>query len=331
MIAQTLANPFANVRDDPEFVEWGYGGMGSVQASAGIGSDMWKGVQRSERGGALLTGSSLGSSPTSTHPATGAVVVGGGRGSGVHATVRRKMSDNVPECGMGNVGGGGEDGEDDGSGMGWLKRRRAEKEAKARLEQEDLERKMQEKRKSGDSTMDASMYASTTSTTTSLTACTSATSTDLTSPTTSPLTSRSPSMTDLKLTSSLSLETRDLDAAPPSTVSAEQPSKSTAQPVPASKDDHAYHVLTAVRLSPNISSSSHKHERAPSSPVDAETSTHSSSEEEGHDDADDDEDDDEHEVQVGRLLVLTTTYKHLSHRTLEGLPSEPASRKSADM
>lgn len=201
--------------------------MGSVHASAGVANDMWKGLQRSERGSALLAGSSFGSPSASAHPTAGAVTAGGGRGSGARATspiARRKVEDNVPECSMGNVGAGGEM-DDDGSGMGWVKRRRAEREAKARLEQEtkELERKTQEKRKSGDS-MDASMYASTASAATSLTACTSTASTDLTTPTTSPLTSRSPSVTDLMLTSSPCSESRDLRAAPPCTVSGEQPS-----------------------------------------------------------------------------------------------------------
>ncbi|KAH0830357.1 hypothetical protein J3R83DRAFT_1751 [Lanmaoa asiatica] len=343
--AQTLANPFANVRDEPEFVEWGYGGMGNVHASAGIANDMWKGLQHSERGGALLAGSSFGSPSASTRPITGAITAGGGRGSGARATLpisRRKMSDNVPECGMGNVGAGAGLDEDDGSGMRWVKRRRAEREAKARLEQgaKELEKKAQEGRKSGDS-MDASMYASTASITTSLTACTSAASTDLTTPTTSPLTSRSPSVTDLKLTSSPFSESCDLGATQPRTVAGEQSSKSdTPYPAPVSKDEHGHHVLTAVRLSPNISSSSHKHSHsmthrtsslshslsqigegidngnieqvAPLSPVgteeEEEERSRGSNEEEEQDDGDDDE---EEETQVCCLPVFTITYKHL--------------------
>ncbi|KAI0655535.1 hypothetical protein C8Q70DRAFT_419329 [Cubamyces menziesii] len=40
------ANPFANVRsEEPEFVEWGYGGMGSVKSSAGQ-SEIWSRVQK---------------------------------------------------------------------------------------------------------------------------------------------------------------------------------------------------------------------------------------------------------------------------------------------
>ncbi|OBZ75131.1 hypothetical protein A0H81_04839 [Grifola frondosa] len=39
------ANPFANVRtEEPEFVEWGYGGMGSVKGG-GVGSSVWARVQ----------------------------------------------------------------------------------------------------------------------------------------------------------------------------------------------------------------------------------------------------------------------------------------------
>lgn len=322
--AQTLANPFANVRDDPEFVEWGYGGMGSVHASAGIANDMWKGLQRSERGGALLAGSSFGSPSAPVHTTGGVVTAGGGRGSGARATspiARRKMSESVPECGMGNVSAGGGVDEDDGSGMGWVKRRRAEREAKARLEQEakELERKTQEKRNSADS-MDASMYASTASAATSLTACTSTASTDLTTPTTSPLASRSPSMTDVKLTSSPSSESRDLHS-PPSTVTGEQASKSgiTHTSPTSSKVEREHHVLTAV-LSPNISGSSHKHELEPLSPVDTETTTSTDSsgddaeepsrgsDEEGEqDDVDDYE---EHEVQVSYALVLPKIYEH---------------------
>ncbi|KDQ59603.1 hypothetical protein JAAARDRAFT_56612 [Jaapia argillacea MUCL 33604] len=56
------ANPFANARDDePEFVEWGYGGMGSVKT--GVGNAVWRGVQGGKTsvmgggGGGGVTGS----------------------------------------------------------------------------------------------------------------------------------------------------------------------------------------------------------------------------------------------------------------------------------
>ena len=291
--------------------------MGSVDASAGIANDMWKGLQRSERGSALLAGSSFGSPLASVHPTAAVVTAGGGRGSGARPTspiARRKMEHIVPEYGMGSVGAVGGTDEDDGSGMGWVKRRRAEREAKARSDQDakEFERKTQEKRKSGDS-MDANMYASTASATTSLTACTSTSSTDLTTPTTSPLTSRSPSVTDLKLTSLPCSESHDLRVAPPCTATGEQPPNcvtTSVHPTPAPKDEHEHHVLTAVRLYPNISNSSHKHEQVASfSPVDIEemTSSTNSFGEEGlgrrpdeEEEQDDDDDDDEHEAQVSR-------------------------------
>ncbi|KAF8655796.1 hypothetical protein AX16_002882 [Volvariella volvacea WC 439] len=86
-------NPFANARDetDPEFVEWGYGGMGSVR-NAGS-SSMWNKVQSDGRG----------------------VVVGQQAGE-----------------------------EDDGSGMGWVRKRREERE-RARKEQEAKEKAEKEK------------------------------------------------------------------------------------------------------------------------------------------------------------------------------------------
>ncbi|TFK72227.1 hypothetical protein BDN72DRAFT_895046 [Pluteus cervinus] len=48
---QPNANPFANARDevDPEFVEWGYGGMGSVKNSANS-SNVWNRLQTDGRG-----------------------------------------------------------------------------------------------------------------------------------------------------------------------------------------------------------------------------------------------------------------------------------------
>jgi hypothetical protein len=47
------ANPFASARDaEPEFVEWGYGGMGSVKNAAGSGSAMWGRLQ--SQGGVMV-------------------------------------------------------------------------------------------------------------------------------------------------------------------------------------------------------------------------------------------------------------------------------------
>ncbi|KAL4065241.1 hypothetical protein J3A83DRAFT_435110 [Scleroderma citrinum] len=120
-------NFFATARDEPEFVEWGYGGMGSVRAGGEVGSAVWKG---------LHSNSGL---PTSPSNITAAATPS--PGSGHTGTGRRRMTQTVPECGMGNVSVGGGD-EDDGSGMGWVKRRREarEREAREKAEREARER-----------------------------------------------------------------------------------------------------------------------------------------------------------------------------------------------
>ncbi|KAI6151100.1 hypothetical protein BKA82DRAFT_3118663 [Pisolithus tinctorius] len=135
------ANPFASARDEPEFVEWGYGGMGSVRASGDVANSVWKGLHAN------------GSSGTLSHKST-AWGAGGGRST---ASARRHMTQTAPECSMGSVAAGGDD-EDDGSGMGWVKRRRAEREAKLKAEREAKERAEREAaedekepRKSGES------------------------------------------------------------------------------------------------------------------------------------------------------------------------------------
>jgi len=91
--AALAANPFATARDEePAFVEWGYGGMGSVKGakSAGVASGgvNWERLQ----GG----------------PAVKEAV------------------------GVGAAGEGGDGEDDDGSGMGWVKKRREERERKER-------------------------------------------------------------------------------------------------------------------------------------------------------------------------------------------------------
>nr|GAT59449.1 predicted protein [Mycena chlorophos] len=107
-------NPFANVRDtEPDFVEWGYGGMGSVKH--GVGSSAWNKVQA---GGAK------------TNSADG---------------------DDDGHVGMGVVGHGDDD-DDDGSGMGWVRRRREarEREAREREERERAEKEAQVVNAEGD-------------------------------------------------------------------------------------------------------------------------------------------------------------------------------------
>ncbi|KAF9036552.1 hypothetical protein BJ165DRAFT_1504279 [Panaeolus papilionaceus] len=94
------ANPFATARDEePEFVEWGYGGMGSVKGakSAGVAGN---GVNWSR-----LSGGSVLKDPNSdeSRPSSGAA--------------------------------DRDDDDEDGSGMGWVRRRREERERKKREEE----------------------------------------------------------------------------------------------------------------------------------------------------------------------------------------------------
>ncbi|KZT11573.1 uncharacterized protein LAESUDRAFT_755209 [Laetiporus sulphureus 93-53] len=99
-------NAFANVRtEEPEFVEWGYGGMGSVRASGGAG--IWSRLQA---------------------------------GSGV--SIGAHESDSKPR-GRPSTANSARDDDDDGSGMAWVKRRREQRERELR-EQERKEREQQQ-------------------------------------------------------------------------------------------------------------------------------------------------------------------------------------------
>jgi hypothetical protein len=111
-------NPFANLSDeaDSEFVEWGYGGMGSVRSG---GDGIWKRVQSENNG--VMFGSV---DPGVSRP--------GGRTKG------------------GGGGGGGEDDGDDGGGMAWVKKRREQREREKR-EKEEKERAEKEQASSQDS------------------------------------------------------------------------------------------------------------------------------------------------------------------------------------
>ena len=109
---QKNANPFANARDEePEFVEWGYGGMGSIKGakSAGVSSNWDR----------LHAGSAMAYDDKSR------IVGVGGVGAGIGATDVEV---------------------DDGSGMAWLKRRREERERKAREQKEKEAEKEKESR-----------------------------------------------------------------------------------------------------------------------------------------------------------------------------------------
>jgi len=115
-------NPFANARDDePEFVEWGYGGMGSVKGarSAGVVGNNAGGTVNWER---LLGGSTV--SGQGSH--SGWMVPGGGRGGA--GSRRRQEKEEPRERRTDEVGEDGE--EDDGSGLAWIRKRRKLREEK---------------------------------------------------------------------------------------------------------------------------------------------------------------------------------------------------------
>ncbi|KAK7449817.1 hypothetical protein VKT23_013293 [Stygiomarasmius scandens] len=110
-------NHFASARDDePEFVEWGYGGMGSVKNHA-VGGSLWKGV--------MSDGTGLYGQANQGAATTDGVV-------DPSQEAKRAAAD-----------------EDDGSGMGWVKRRKEqrEREKKEREEKERLEKEQREREK----------------------------------------------------------------------------------------------------------------------------------------------------------------------------------------
>ncbi|KAF8061646.1 hypothetical protein FPV67DRAFT_290042 [Lyophyllum atratum] len=110
------ANPFANARDeDPKFVEWGYGGMGSVRGGRHAG------------------------------------VTGGGEDDKDRTRWERVQSDSTFMGASGGekkgVGGVVEE-EDDGSGIGWVKRRKEQRE-REKKEKEEKEKAEKEKAEAG--------------------------------------------------------------------------------------------------------------------------------------------------------------------------------------
>ncbi|KAG2342878.1 hypothetical protein BDR05DRAFT_963690 [Suillus weaverae] len=100
---QPPTNFFTNVRDEPEFVEWGYGGMGSISCSSDSKySVLAKGAP------ALLS-----------HGHAQKVAVGRG-----HDGAARQRKDGVGVSARGDG--------DDWSGMAWVRKRRQERERLAR-------------------------------------------------------------------------------------------------------------------------------------------------------------------------------------------------------
>ncbi|KAF5386657.1 hypothetical protein D9615_001956 [Tricholomella constricta] len=104
------ANPFANARDELEFVEWGYGGMGSVRGGRHAG----------------VTGDAADKERTKWERLQSDATF---MGSGTSGAGEKK-------------GVGGE--EDDGSGMGWVKKRKEQRE-KEKKELEEREKAEKEK------------------------------------------------------------------------------------------------------------------------------------------------------------------------------------------
>ena len=194
------ANLFESARDEPEFVEWGYGGMGSVKASRDVCSAVWKSLHSNN---SVYSIYSLSLAPTHIYvigpplsPANTAATAVPSDAAG-----RRRMTQAAPECGMGHVRVGGGD-EDDGSGLAWVKRRKEarEREAREKAEREAREREAleseKEPRRSGESG-NASMRSTSSSSGTTVTTLTTAAGTELSSPVTSTRTS----VTDLSSSS----------------------------------------------------------------------------------------------------------------------------------
>ncbi|KAK7049436.1 hypothetical protein VNI00_006040 [Paramarasmius palmivorus] len=141
--ANANANPFATISStypDPEFVEWGYGGTGSVKHQKdGVGGRVW--------GRLAKEGSVFDDDAENT-----------GRGRQPTSPSRAAAED------------------DDGSGMGWVKRRREQREREARekaekeaKEKEEAEKEKEQEQQEEDltasvSTMDTSTTLATTET-----------------------------------------------------------------------------------------------------------------------------------------------------------------------
>lgn len=253
------SNPFANVREEPEFVEWGYGGMGSVNGSS------------NSKYSVLATGTPA----LLSHSQPQTFIVGGGRGGAASAAVERQ--DAVARAVD----------EDDGSGMGWVRRRREERERLAREKEAQERRASAEVRRSGElsrSSLDNSSSQDTYS---------RRTSTD----------------------GSSALDTASTDVSTLAASSAPTTPPSTTDTLPdfLTEDEQEQHILQAIRLSPKHTHHhhhSHQHlvvgttigilesDKSPTS----ETSSDADGEEEIP--KEDDEEDSEVEQTEVRLYIL---------------------------
>ncbi|KAH8834036.1 hypothetical protein DL96DRAFT_478282 [Flagelloscypha sp. PMI_526] len=243
-------NPFANVRDtDPDFVEWGYGGMGSNQSKSGAPGSDWSKVQ--------------------------------GNGSVFHSPNRKESLESSAAVAATTDG-------DDGSGMGWVKKRREqrEREKKEREERESADTGEKEKPKEGVG-VDDSIPTVLTEEPESL-----PTSADHT-----PTPSRRPTLNAL---------TPLVDDTPSSTAPQPRPSTDSVAKVTSPTHSHTsspsqefteHHVLKAVNLPPTTHRRSSSHfslaDSSKPAPVASSSDSSSESESEAEEDKDDDDDDDD--------------------------------------
>jgi hypothetical protein len=198
------SNPFANVRDEPEFVEWGYGGMGSVS-----GSD-------NSKYSVLATGSPA----LLSHSQNQKAIIGGGRGGAAKVAVERIVED------------------DDGSGMGWVRKRREERERLAKEKEAQESRTIAEARRSGEMTRSSLDN-------------TVASALD----------------TDSRRTSTDGSSALDTDLSTLAASSAPTTPPSTTDTLPftgVTSEEEEQHILHAVRLSPKHTHHHHPHHRLPS-------------------------------------------------------------------
>jgi hypothetical protein len=114
------SNPFATARDEePEFVEWGYGGMGSVKGAKSAG---------------VSVGPGAGSGGVNWERLHGPVVKGFGGGGRRGGWTERRSVEQLRD----------DDDDDDGSGLAWARKRRERRAREAKERAEKTEDKVEE-------------------------------------------------------------------------------------------------------------------------------------------------------------------------------------------
>lgn len=185
-------------------MEWGYGGMGSVS-----GSD-------NSKYSVLATGSPA----LLSHSQNQKAIIGGGRGGAAKVAVERIAED------------------DDGSGMGWVRKRREERERLAKEKEAQESRAIAEARRSGEMTRSSLDN-------------TVASALD----------------TDSRRTSTDGSSALDTDLSTLAASSAPTTPPSTTDTLPftgVTSEEEEQHILHAVRLSPKHTHHHHPHHRLPS-------------------------------------------------------------------